>query len=74
VDLLTRYQTRARGRVHTPRASYPPVHQSLCFANTRGHVQLLAHAQFHYCDAAEVTIAIADSRITSRYSTIDILA
>ena len=28
---------------------------------------LLAHAQFHYRDAAEVTIAIADSRITSRY-------
>ena len=69
MDLLTHYQTRAKGRVHTPQASYHPVHRSLCFANTQGHVLLLAHVQFHYCDAAEVTIAIVDStcRIMSRY-------
>ena len=67
VDLLSHYQTCARGRVHTPQASYHPVHQSSRFANTQGHVLLLAHVQFHYHDAAEVAIAIADSRIISRY-------
>ena len=67
MDLLSHYQTCARGRVHTPQASYHPVHQSSRFANTQGHVLLLAHVQFHYHDAAEVAIAIADSRIISRY-------
>ena len=43
------------------------VHRSSCFANTQGHVLLLVHAQFHYHNAAEVTIATADGRITSRY-------
>ena len=59
VDLLTCYQTQ-RGRVphtcYTPQASYHPVHWSLHFANTQGHVLLLAHAlsqyswsYYHYC-------------------------
>ena len=38
MDLLTCYQTRARGQVHIPRASYPLVHPSLCFANAHRHV------------------------------------
>jgi len=67
VDLLTHYQTCARGQVHTPQASYHPLHQSLRFANTRGHVLLLAHAQFHFRNGVKVTIAIADSRIISQY-------
>ena len=33
----------------------------------KGHVLLLAHAQFHFHNGVEVTIAIADSGITSRY-------
>jgi len=57
--LLSCYQTRARDQVHTPQASYHLVYQSLHFANTQGHMLLLARAQFHYCDAVEVTIAIA---------------
>ena len=65
MDLFTCYQTRTRGRV--PQASYHLVHRSSCFANTQGHVLLLVHVQFHYRDAVEVTIAIANSRIISRY-------
>ena len=73
MDLLTRYQTRARGRVHTPRASYPLVHRSSRFANTRGHLLLLAHAQFHYHDAAEFTSLLPIVELHHDISTIDII-
>jgi len=33
---------------------------------SNGHMLLLAHVQFHYHDAAEVTIVIANGRITSQ--------
>jgi len=58
VDWLSHYQTHVRGQVHTPQTIYHLVHRSSRFASTQGRLLLLAHAQFHYRNATEVTIAI----------------